>query len=185
MCKLLFKGIQVQQTPELQRLAAASLWSTPVRLCACHSGIVCTIISEMQLLTLLVSHVVQLQLFDEVALVRDGRLLHVLSISGSEGVYPSVLALAPRFTAGEKNGDGPLLALTGAHLAGADAAVLARCQGAPAGHTVRPVNSKEELLAYQTPDELKGQESRTACWRLFADGNDGMLCVWLWQVVML
>ena len=147
---------------------------------------VCTIIFVVQLLTLLASHVVQLQLFDEVALVRDGRLLHVLSISGSEGVYPSVLALAPRFTAGEKNGDGPLLALTGAHLAGADdATVLARCQGADAGRTVRPVNSKEDLLAHQIFAELKGQESMTACWRPFADGHDDMLCVWSWHVVQL
>jgi hypothetical protein len=82
--------------------------------------------------------VLQLQLFDELALVRDGRLLHVLSIPGSEGVYPSVLALAPRFTAGGKDADGPLLALTGAHLAGQDAAVLARCQGALQGCCAPP-----------------------------------------------
>jgi hypothetical protein len=93
----------------------------------------CTVTFVLQLLILLCSCGLQLQLFDEVALVRDGRLLHVLSVSGSEGVYPSVLALSPRFTAGDGGGDGPLLALTGAHLAGPDAAVLARCQGALAG----------------------------------------------------
>lgn len=59
--------------------------------------------------------------------MRDGRVLHVLS---SGGVFPSVLALSPRFLAPGEAGEGPLAALTGAHLAGQDAAVLARCNGA-------------------------------------------------------
>ncbi len=68
----------------------------------------------------------QLQLFDEVAMVRDGRVLHVLSASGSRGVFPSVMAVSPRFVAAD---DSPLVALTGANIAGEDAAVLARSGG--------------------------------------------------------
>lgn len=61
--------------------------------------------------------------------MRGGRLLHVLSSAGSAGVYPAVAALSPRFLAPGDAGEGPLVALTGAHLAGQDAAVLARCNG--------------------------------------------------------
>jgi hypothetical protein len=114
--------------------------------------------------------------------VRDGRLLHVLSIPGSEGVYPSVLALAPRFTVSGKGADGPLLALTGAHLAGQDAAVLARCQGvsrsccthppAAAPFTVRSLAGSRGFC--RTPRASAGIGWLTCCCALLAAKTRGM-----------
>lgn len=59
-------------------------------------------------------------------MARDGRVLHVLSASGSHSVFPSVMAVSPRFVAAD---DTPLVALTGANVAGEDATVLARIGG--------------------------------------------------------
>ena len=59
--------------------------------------------------------------------MRDGRVLHVLSGSGSRGVFPVIEAVAPRAVLASAP---RAVTLSGANLAVPDNAVLARCQGA-------------------------------------------------------
>jgi len=70
----------------------------------------------------------QVQLHDEVALVRNGKVLHVLSGSGSRGVFPAIDAVAPRAVL---SASPAAVTLAGVNLAVPENAVLARCQGAP------------------------------------------------------
>ena len=58
--------------------------------------------------------------------MRDGRVLHVLSGSGSRGVFPVIEAVAPRAVLASAP---RAITLSGANLAVPDNAVLARCQG--------------------------------------------------------
>lgn len=67
-----------------------------------------------------------MQLYDEVALVRNGQVLHVLSGSGSRGVFPVIDSVAPRAVLAAAPST---VVLTGANLAVPHNAVLARCQG--------------------------------------------------------
>ena len=68
----------------------------------------------------------QLQWYDEAALVRDGKIVHVLSAAGSRGVLPQLHCVSPvaLHTAAPNR-----LLLTGQNLAVADSRILARCQG--------------------------------------------------------
>ena len=68
----------------------------------------------------------QLQWYDEAALVRDGKIMHVLSAAGSRGVLPQLHCVSPvaLHTAAPER-----LLLTGQNLAVVDNRVLARCQG--------------------------------------------------------
>ena len=68
----------------------------------------------------------QLQWYDEAALVRDGKIMHVLSAAGSRGVLPQLRCVSPvaLHTAAPER-----LLLTGQNLAVVDNRVLARCQG--------------------------------------------------------
>ncbi len=68
----------------------------------------------------------QVQLYDEVALVRSGQVLHVLSGSGSRGVFPVIDSVVPRAVLAAAPST---VVLTGANLAVPNNAVLARCQG--------------------------------------------------------
>ncbi len=77
----------------------------------------------------------QVQLHDEVALVRNGKVLHVLSGSGSRGVFPAIDAVAPRAVLAASPG---AVTLAGVNLAVPENAVLARCQGARPGQGCTP-----------------------------------------------
>ena len=59
--------------------------------------------------------------------MRNGQILHVLSGSGSRGVFPNIDAVAPRAVLASAPRP---VTLSGASLAVPDNAVLARCQGA-------------------------------------------------------
>lgn len=68
----------------------------------------------------------QLQWYDEAALVRDGKIVHVLSAAGSRSVLPQLHSVRPAAL----HGPAPeRLTLTGKNLACVDNRVLARCQG--------------------------------------------------------
>ena len=58
----------------------------------------------------------------------NGQVLHVLSGSGSRGVFPNIDTVAPRAVLASAPRP---VTLSGANLAVPDNAVLARCQGAP------------------------------------------------------
>ena len=59
--------------------------------------------------------------------MRNGQVLHVLSGSGSRGVFPNIDAVTPRAVLASAPRP---VTLSGANLAVPDNAVLARCQGA-------------------------------------------------------
>lgn len=68
----------------------------------------------------------QVQLRDEVALVKDGQVQHVLSGSGSRGIFPHVAEVAPIAA----NSVGPVkLTVTGTRISAEHNAVLARYRG--------------------------------------------------------
>lgn len=68
----------------------------------------------------------QLQWYDEAALVRDGKIMHVLSAAGSQGVLPQLQHVQPVAL----HTDLPEhVLLTGSNLAIVDNRVLARCLG--------------------------------------------------------
>lgn len=68
----------------------------------------------------------QLQWYDEAALVRNGKIVHVLLAAGSRSVLPQLLRVRPAAL----HGPAPeRLTLTGNNLACGDNRVLARCQG--------------------------------------------------------
>ena len=69
----------------------------------------------------------QLQWYDEAALVRDGKIMHVLSAAGSRGVLPQLHCVSP--VALHTTAPPERLLLTGQNLAVVDNRVLARCQG--------------------------------------------------------
>ncbi|KAK9835951.1 hypothetical protein WJX81_000786 [Elliptochloris bilobata] len=90
-----------------------------------------------------------IQLHDEVALVRNGQVLHVLSGSGSRGVFPAIDAVAPRAVLASAPGP---ITLSGANLAVPDNAVLARCQGQyvpvkvePTASPAAPTNLRQQV----------------------------------------
>ena len=68
----------------------------------------------------------QVQLRDEVALVKDGQVQHVLSGSGSRGIFPHVAEVAPIAV----NSVGPVkLTVTGTRISAEHNTVLARYRG--------------------------------------------------------
>ena len=68
----------------------------------------------------------QVQLRDEVALVKDGQVQHVLSGSGSRGIFPHVAEVAPIAA----NSVGPVkLTVTGTRISAEHNTVLARYRG--------------------------------------------------------
>ena len=68
----------------------------------------------------------QLQWYDEAALVRCGKIVHVLSCAGSEGVVPQLQHVHPMAL---HTGAPEQLLLTGSNLAILNNRVLARCLG--------------------------------------------------------
>jgi hypothetical protein len=70
----------------------------------------------------------QVQWYDEVALVRDGKVLHVLLASGSKGVLPDVQRVSPLaiITSAPST-----VQIMGSNIATPDNTILARSQGAP------------------------------------------------------
>ncbi|KAK9819901.1 hypothetical protein WJX72_003783 [[Myrmecia] bisecta] len=85
---------------------------------------------------------VLIQMHDEVALVREGEVLHVLSGSGSRGVFPQVDKISPLALL---TSDPEVITVTGTNIASNENSVLCRCQGAyvPA-KVVLPVTNSEE-----------------------------------------
>lgn len=70
---------------------------------------------------------VQIQWYEEVALVRNGRVLHVLSAAGSRGVLPQLHSVSPLAFPSSAPAT---LKLLGSNLATPDNTVLAQSQGA-------------------------------------------------------
>jgi hypothetical protein len=70
--------------------------------------------------------VVQIQWYEEVALVRDGKVLHVLSASGSRGVLPRLHSLSPLAVT---SAAATTVKLIGSNIAAPDNTVLSQSQG--------------------------------------------------------
>ena len=68
----------------------------------------------------------QVQLNDELALVKDGEVQHVLSSSGSRGVFPHIRSIKPVCVS---NAEDSTVILRGSNITAAHNAVLSRCQG--------------------------------------------------------
>ena len=82
----------------------------------------------------------QVQLGGEAALLRAGRVRHVLSLPASRGVVPHVTSLAPIAVEACRDFE---LTVTGSNIAGEDAKLLCRMDGAVIpqfmyGNRVRP-----------------------------------------------
>lgn len=71
----------------------------------------------------------QIQWYEEVALVRNGRVLHVLSANGSKGVLPNLACVSPLAIIPTVRSNVQLL---GSNIATAENIILARSQGKPA-----------------------------------------------------
>ena len=69
----------------------------------------------------------QVQLGGEAALLRSGRVRHVLSLPASRGVVPHVTAVAPIAVEAGRDFE---LAVTGSNIADEDAKLLCRMDGA-------------------------------------------------------
>jgi ankyrin repeat protein len=85
------------------------------------------------------------QLNDELALVKDGEVQHVLSSSGSRGVFPHVRSIQPVCVS---NAEDSTVILRGSNITAAHNAVLCRCQGRYISAMVVPPESED---AQQTP----------------------------------
>lgn len=70
--------------------------------------------------------VVQIQWYEEVALVRYGKVLHVLSASGSRGVLPRLHSVSPLAVT---SAAATTVKLIGSNIAAPDNTVLAQSQG--------------------------------------------------------
>lgn len=69
----------------------------------------------------------QVQVHDEVALIREGKVTHVLDGQASAGVFPALERVSPLAVL---NNNPDTLTLHGANLAHTDNIVLGYCQGA-------------------------------------------------------
>ncbi len=85
----------------------------------------------------------QIQWYEEVALVRDGKVLHVLSASGSRGVLPQLHSVSPLAALSSA----PVtVKLLGANIATPDNSVLAQSQGEHAQQF--PVSSPRQTCGF-------------------------------------
>ena len=122
--------------------------------------------------------------------MRNGQVLHVLSGSGSRGVFPAIDAIAPRAVLASAPG---AITLSGANLAVPDNTVLARCQGAPSSappvaSLLNPLGVAARRPARRLPPRPRQPHRRHVWRRREVVRNrtelDQILCTGAWSCVM-